>query len=114
MNVLRNAIVLIVAVCVSISTATAQVAHVVDQAALDMVVSDRIAQDEADRATVLRLLSDSQVQTAPGASAWTWSPHGTPSRLLMVPSSKPWQPRPFRSNRRWLEGNRRSPSLRQP
>ena len=66
MNVLRNAIVLIVAVCVSISTATAQVAHVVDQAAVDMVVSDRIAQDEADRATVLRLLSDSQVQTVAG------------------------------------------------
>ena len=49
-------------VSVSVSTAGAQVAHVVDQATLDRMVGERIAQDQEDRAAVQRVLAHAQVQ----------------------------------------------------
>ncbi len=66
MNVLRKSMVACVAVCLSVSTATAQIAHMVDQTTLDRVLSERIAQDQTDRAAILRLLNHPHVQTVAG------------------------------------------------
>ena len=62
MNVLRQAVAACLLVSVSVSTAGAQVAHVVDQATLDRLVGERIAQDQEDRAAVQRVLAHAHVQ----------------------------------------------------
>ena len=63
MNVLRKSVATCLAVCMLVSTGAAQVAHVVDQAMLDRLLSERIAQDQADRAAILRLLKHQDVRT---------------------------------------------------
>lgn len=63
MHVLRASLVVCLALCLSVSTVFAQVPHVVDQATLDRLVGDRIAQDQADRAAVQRLLNHPEVQS---------------------------------------------------
>ena len=66
MNVLRPTVAACVAACMTVSTATAQTAHVVDQETLDRLLSERIAQDQADRAVLERVLTHEQVQTIAG------------------------------------------------
>ena len=66
MHILRNSVAVGVAVCLAVSTATAQVAHVADQSALNLVLSERVAQDEADRAVVHRVLNHPHLQTVAG------------------------------------------------
>ncbi len=63
MKVLRQSVATCLAVCMLVSTGAAQVAHVVDQAMLDRLLSERIAQDQADRAAILRLLKHQDVRT---------------------------------------------------
>ncbi len=63
MNLLRTFVAACLAVCLSVSAAAAQVAHVVDQATLDRLLSERIEQDQADRAAVQRLLTYQEVRT---------------------------------------------------
>ena len=63
MNAIRASLVVCLVLCLSVSTVSAQVPHVVDQATLDRLVSDRIAQDQADRAAVQRLLNHPEVRT---------------------------------------------------
>ena len=62
MNVLRESVATCLAVCMLVSTGAAQVAHVVDQAMLDRLLSERIAQDQTDRAAILRLLKHQDVR----------------------------------------------------
>ena len=66
MNVFRTSVAVYLSVCLSASTAAAQGAHVVDQATLDQLLSERIAQDQADRAVVQRLLNHPEVRTVAG------------------------------------------------